>query len=117
MDRVNQLSMFGALAERDRILEAFREHHPTYLAALRGFARDLARKHGEVTIDALRAEIEARAFPMPREIGADERLFGVVFRCKDFRPVGMRRTTREAWAARVGRSRDGVMVYRLSEAA
>lgn len=114
---MNQLSMFEAVSERDRILQSFQDSHPAYLTALRAMARDLVRKHGEVTIDALRAEIESRDFPMPTEIGADMRLFGVVFKTKEFRAIGLRRTTREAWATRVGRSRDGVTVYTLAEVA
>lgn len=110
-----QLSMFAAVSERDRILAAMAANHRVYLESLRAFAREIALRHGEVCIDDVRAELGRRGYPMPRDIGADERLFGVVFRCKDFCAVGMRTTSRAAWAARIGRSRDCVMVYRLCE--
>lgn len=112
-----QLSMFDAVTERDRILATMAEHHGVYLEALRAFAREIALRKGEVCIDDVREEIARRQFPMPKDIGADERIFGSLFKGKDFRAVGLRRTTREAWAARVGTSRDGVTVYRLVEVA
>lgn len=112
-----QLAMFEALSERDRILQAFAQNHPAYLAGLRAYARDIARRTGEVTIDEVRAAIERDGYPMPQDIGCDARVFGTLFKTSEFRAIGMRRTTRSAWAARVGRSRDAVTVYALRDTA
>jgi len=109
-----QLSFFAGIGERNRILEAFAKNHREYLAAVRAFARDIARRDGIVTIDAVRFELEHRQFPMPAEVGIDERVFGTVFRCKDFVAISQRPTTRHDWAARVGRARSNVTVYRLN---
>ena len=112
-----QLAFFGAVAERDRILSAFAANHKTYIEALRAFAREIALRNDVVAIDDLRSEIERRGFPMPQEIECDERVFGSVFRCKDFVPVGQRPTTRRAWATRVGVTRSAVVIYKLRDAA
>lgn len=109
------MSFLEAVSERDKILTAMAANHRVYLESLRAFAREIALRKGEVSIDDVRTEVERRAFPMPRDIGADERILGSLFKTKEFFPIGMRRTTRDAWAARVGRSRDAVTVYRLSE--
>lgn len=112
-----QLSFLGAVSERDRILQAFQENHKPYIEAVRAFARDIARRVGTVSIDAVREELQRRDFPMPAEVGIDERVFGTLFRCKEFVAIAQRPTTRVEWAARVGRARSNVTVYRLSEAA
>lgn len=108
-----QLDIFTALTTRDRILDALAANHAQYLAELREIARYVAQRNGEVTIDDVRSEIVRRGYPMPAEIGADERVFGVVFRCRDFTPIGQRKTSRKEWAARVGVARSAVTVYVL----
>ena len=117
IDMAAQLSFLDGISERDRILAAFAENHRTYLEAVRAFAREIVRRDGIVTIDAVRFELERRDFPMPGEVGIDERVFGCVFRSGDFEPVSQCATTRREWAARVGRARSSVTVYRLRESA
>lgn len=112
-----QLTLLDAIGERDRIIASFQENHRTYLEALRAFAREIALRDGVVSIDEVRAEIERREFPMPKDIGADERILGALFASKDFICVGQRPTTRAAWSARVGRARSNVSVYRIKVAA
>lgn len=112
-----QLALLGAVAERDRIIAAFEANHATYLTAVRAFAREIAMRNGVVCIDDLRSELERRDFPMPREIGCDERIFGAVFCKAEFRPIGQRRTMREAWAKRVGAGRSAVTIYKLRDEA
>lgn len=110
---VTQLAFFDGRAERDRIIAAFQSNHRTYLEALRGFARDIARRAGEVTVDDVRDECAVRDFPLPDEVGIDARVLGALFNTKDFQPIAQRPTTRKEWANRVGRARSNVTVYRL----
>lgn len=111
---MEQLAFFTGVSDRDRIIAAFQQNHRTYLEALRGFARDLARKHGEVTVDDVRAECERRAFPLPDDVGIDARVLGALFSTKEFIAVAQRPTTRKEWAQRVGRARSNVTVYRCA---
>lgn len=108
-----QLAFFSGLGERDRILSAMRENHSVYLNAIRSFARVIALKRGTVTIDDVREEIERQNFPMPSEIGADERVFGAVFSRSEFLPVGQCPTRRAEHAKRVGIARSNITVYKL----
>ncbi len=108
-----QLSIFEAQAERDRVLGALASNRGAYLAGLRAFAREHALRHGECCIDDVRDAAEKHGYPMPAELGFDERVMGAVFKTRDFVAVGARRTTRAAFAARVGISRSAVTVYRL----
>lgn len=108
---MNQLSMFD---ERNRILDAFQRNHRQYVEAVRAFARDIARRDGVVTIDAVRFELEHRDFPMPAEVGIDSRVFGTLFRCKDFIPVSQQPTSRQERIARAGVGASYITVYRLA---
>lgn len=112
-----QASLFDGLAERNRIIESMRQNHKIYLTALRSFARVHAMQHGEVTIDDVRDAIAREQYPMPAEVGCDERVFGSLFTTKEFAAIGQRPTRREEWAKRVGRARSFVTVYRLKPAA
>lgn len=113
-----QLSLISmGRTERDRILQALADNHTTYLTFVRAIARELAMRRGAVSIDDVRDELRRRDLPMPAEIGADERVFGALFRCKDFRAIGHRTTTRTEWAQRVGVNRSQVTVYELAVAA
>ncbi len=113
---VAQMAMFDGLAERDRIIAAFRENSRPYLTALRSFARVHAMRNGTVTIDDVRATIEREQFPMPSDIGKDERVFGAVFASPDFIAVDQQPTRRAARIARAGRGASFVTRYRLREA-
>lgn len=112
-----QLSFFDAQAERDRILAHFAEHHRQYIEAVRAFARDIARRDGVVCIDAVRYELERREFPLPADVGIDARVFGTLFRCKEFIPVSQRPTQRAERIGRAGIGASYITVYRLAEAA
>lgn len=111
-----QLSLLEGRGERERILAAIAEDpaHKVYLSFIRPIARELAQRHGSVTIDDVRAELQRRDLPLPKEVGIDERVFGALFRCKDFVPVAQRPTTRTDWAQRVGKARSNVTVYRVA---
>ncbi|MHB8703713.1 MAG: hypothetical protein ACYC8W_06150 [Candidatus Tyrphobacter sp.] len=110
-----QIALFEARRERDRILDAMNKDHRIYLEALRSFAREHSLRNPSrlVTIDDVRRLMEARDFPLPGEIGADERILGAVFRCKDFKPVGQRPTARLERIARCGIARSNVTIYTL----
>ena len=110
---MHQLGLFGGRTERDRIMESLEANHFTYLGFVRGIARDIARRDGIVSIDEVRAELTARDLPLPHDIGADERIFGALFRGSEFRPVGRRKTSRADWAQRVGENRSQVTVYEV----
>lgn len=111
-----QLSLLEGRGERDRILAAIASDpaHKVYLSFIRPIARELAQRHGLVTIDDVREELKRRDLPLPGEVGIDERVFGTLFRCKDFIAVAQRPTTRKEWAQRVGRARSNVTVYRVA---
>lgn len=111
----SQISLFEAKSERDRILDAIAERpeQRVYLGFVRPIAREIAARNGSVCIDDVREELKRRDLPMPHEVGLDARVFGALFRCGDFVAVEQRPTTRTAWAARVGRARCNVTVYRL----
>ena len=108
---MHQIDMFGGRAERDRILELLAGKHTTYLTFCRAIAREIAMRAGSVSIDEVRTELLARDLPMPSDIGADERIFGTLFRSKDFRAIGHRTTSRADWAQRVGVNRAQITVY------
>lgn len=108
-----QLSLHGAWTERDRIIDALRQNHSAYLTTLRSFARVIALQRGIVTIDDVREEIARQDFFMPADIGADERVLGAVFTRREFEAIGQQPTRRSEWAARVGRARSNITVYRL----
>lgn len=111
---MHQLGLFGAQrTERDRVLIALAEKHVTYLEFCRAIAREIAARVGSVSIDEVRDELHNRDLPMPGEIGADERVFGALFRAKEFRAIGHRTTSRAAWAQRVGINRAQITVYAL----
>lgn len=109
------MALLAAIGERDAILRALSENHRDYLTVLRSFAREHALRHGKVSIDDVRDAIEREGFPMPKDIGADERVFAGVFTRKEFEAIGVRKTRRADFAARVGVSRSMVTVYRLKE--
>ncbi len=108
-----QLAFFDGVAEKNRILAAMRENHGVYLTALRSFARVIAMTNGSVTVDDVRAEMERRDYPMPHEIGADNRILGALF-TKEFRPIGQRVTTRQERIDRAGRGASYITVYTLA---
>ena len=110
---MTQLALFDGVQERDRILAAMSENHRVYLTTLRSFAREYALRHGSVTIDDVRGLCAQRRFPMPSEIGADERVFGTVFRSSEFVAVGSRLSSREERIARSGRGSSHVTVYEV----
>lgn len=113
-----QLTMFNGVNERDRILAMMSENHKTYITALRSFAREIAYRSGSVTIDAVRAVMIERDFPTPKEIGADERIFGCVLsRCKDFVCRGQRLSSRPERVKRSGPGASYISVYELRSAA
>jgi hypothetical protein len=109
------MALLAAVNERDSILRTLAENHNQYLAGLRAFAREIALKKGEVTVDDVREAIERERYPMPGEIGCDERVLGALFKTRDFRAVGHRQTSRVEWAARVGAARSLVTVYELRQ--
>lgn len=111
---VTQLAFFDGRSERDRIIASFQANHKTYLEALRGFARDLARKNGQVCIDDVHAECKLREFPLPKEVGIDARVLGALFNTKEFVPVAQRLTTRRERVARAGTGASLVTVYRVA---
>ncbi len=109
---MHQLGLFSpGRSERDRIMQALSDKHTTYLEFVRAIAREIAVRVGEVSIDEVRTELAARDLPMPAEIGVDERVFGTLFRSKEFRAIGSRATSRRDWAQRVGANRSQVTVY------
>jgi len=116
---MHQLAMFDGLAERDRIIAAMRDNHPSYVASLTEFAvAHCARSaDGTVTIDDVRDAIARTEFPMPEEVGADPRIFGTIFPRRTFVPVGITQSRRAEHVKRSGRARSAVTVYRLREAA
>ena len=105
----------GGRTERDRVLDALASNREGYLAGVRALAIECARALGEITIDDVRERMAEVGYPMPSDVGADERCFGTLLRCKEFVAVGQRPTTRLEWAARVGKARSNVTVYRLRE--
>ena len=111
-----QLAFFGGIAEKNRIIEAMREAHPVYLGTVRSFARLIAMRKGTVTIDDVRVDLEARDFPLPSEIGADDRIFGALFTRKEFEPIGQVLTARQARVARAGRNSSYITTYKLRAA-
>lgn len=108
-----QIPFWYGVGEKDRILAAMRENHPIYLTTLRSFAREIALRSGRVCIDDIREMIAQRDFPMPKDIGITERVFGVVFLAREFEPVGQVVSRREDFVKRVGRARSLITVYRL----
>lgn len=109
-----QLSLIDdAVAQRERILAHFEQNNPAYLTALRGIAADIATRNGTVTVDDLREQCEYLGFPLPNQIGKDERIFGVTFRDKRFIAVDSRLSVRAEKVARCGVNRSRVTVYRL----
>ena len=114
---VQQTLFETARTERDDILARLAAKHTTYLEFVRAIARELAVRHWSVTIDDVREELAARKLPMPADIGADERVFGALFRSKEFEAIGTRATTRMEFAARVGAQRSRVTVYRIRKEA
>ena len=111
-----QLAFFGGVTEKNRIIEAMREAHPVYLGTVRSFARLIAMRKGTVTIDDVRADLEARDFPLPKEIGADDRIFGALFTRKEFRAVGQVLTTRQERIDRAGKNSSYITQYKLRTA-
>lgn len=114
-----QLALLDAISERDRVLAAIaqKRENGIYLQFVRPIARELAQRNGYVSIDDVRAELQRRDFPLPEEAGLDSRVFGALFRCKAFIAVTQRPTTRIAVAARWGRARSNVTVYKLADVA
>jgi hypothetical protein len=112
---ISQLSLFEARAERDRRIQYFIDNHGEYLKGIREFAKDFARQHGLVAIDNVREELKRHGYPTPEEMKIDSRIFGAVFKSKDFIPVGNRKTFREERGARSGRLSTFITVYQLSE--
>ena len=108
---MEQLALFTGVSERDRIIAAFQANHKTYLESLRAFARDIARRDGQVSVDEVRDECARREFPLPDDVGIDARVLGALFATREFRPIGQRPTTRTGWANRVGKARCNVTVY------
>lgn len=106
-----------ARTERDRVLDSLASNHSTYIGFVRAIAREIAVRTGIVTIDDVREALSLRDLPMPKDVGIDTRVFGTVFRSKEFEAVGERTTTRAAWAQRVGRNRSSVTIYRFREEA
>lgn len=111
---VTQLAFFDGRSERDRIIASFQANHRTYLEALRGFARDLGRKNGEVTVDDVREECKLRDFPLPHEVGIDARVLGALFSTKEFVPVAQRPTRRGDRIARAGVGASYITVYTVA---
>ena len=110
-----QLDLIPGFGERDRILAYFAANHDAYLSKVREFAKDYARLYGSVAIDNVRVELERHGYPLPNEIGIDNRVFGALFLNRSFVKVGMRLST---WAARVARAGEGasfICIYRLRE--
>ncbi len=109
-----QLSLLSAQSERERILAAIAADpaHKVYLSFVRPVARELAQRNGTVTIDDVRAEMQRRDMPMPAEVGIDERVFGTLFRCKEFIAISQRPTTRRERIARAGVGASFVTVYK-----
>jgi hypothetical protein len=112
-----QLSLIAAVTERDRIIAHLAANHASYLESLREFAVAHALECGRVSIDDVRDTIERTGYPMPHEVGIDERVFGALFTRKRFQAVGTQPTRREAFAARVGMARSQITVYALRAAA
>ena len=111
-----QLAFFGEITERNRIIAAMRDAHPVYLGTVRSFARLIAMRKGTVTIDDVRADLEARDFPLPSDIGADDRIFGALFTRKEFEAVGQVLTSRQERVARAGRNSSYITQYKLRTA-
>src|SRR5579872_4513541 len=90
MPLAEQLALVDhALLEKDRLLSYFERNHHQYIDSLRAFAIAKCRYDGTITIDDLRELIAEKNYPLPHEIGADNRLLGVVLsRCKNFECVG-----------------------------
>lgn len=105
-----------ALMEKDRLLSFFESNHPQYIESLRAFAIAKCRYAGTISIDDLRELIAEKNYPLPREIGADDRLLGVVLsRCKEFECVGTVLSRRAETVARSGKNRSMISVYRLRQ--
>lgn len=111
-----QLSLLAAQSERERILAAIAEDpaHKVYLSFVRPIARELAQRNGTVTIDDVRAEMKRRDMPLPAEVGIDERVFGTLFRGKEFIAISQRPTTRRERIARSGVGASLVTVYTVA---
>lgn len=108
----------AAKSQRDQIMDAMEAEpaHSVYLRFARTVALDLGHRNGFVTIDDVRAELARQDFPMPGEVGLDARVFGVLFRCKNFVAVEQRPTARKERLARAGIGASYITVYRIREA-
>jgi hypothetical protein len=111
-----QMNLFELQAERDRRIQYFIDHHSEYLTGVREFAKDYASLHGQVAIDNVREELKRHGYPTPEEMKIDSRIFGAVFKSKDFVAVGSRKTFREERGARSGRLSAFITVYELRAA-
>ncbi|MDE2102368.1 MAG: hypothetical protein KGL39_34295 [Patescibacteria group bacterium] len=119
-----QLDFFEALPDRvddgkairARIIAAMSENHHDYLEELRHIARGILAHRGAVTIDDVREEMTRIGFPMPNEIGADNRILGAVFATKEFKAVTQIPTRRKERLARSGPGASYVTVYELRKA-
>lgn len=114
-----QLSIFEALSARDRMLEAIAQSpkQQVYLRFVRPIARELARRNGCVAVDDVREELCRRDLPLPAELGIDARVFGTLFRGKEFVAIAQRPTRCAERIARAGVGASYVTVYRLAEVA
>lgn len=102
--------------ERDRLLAFFEKNHSQYVESLRAFAIATCRYVGTITIDDLRDVMAERNYPLPHEIGADNRLLGTVLsRCKEFECVGSVLSRRPERIGKSGKNSSYVSVYRLKE--
>lgn len=87
---------------RDAQLALFEQRDADFLADCRRVATDIARSHGSVSINDVRAAIDLPAELHPSVLGA-------VFRGKKFTAIGFTEATHKAAHARV------VRVYKLTE--
>ncbi len=108
-----QLAIFESLAERERILREMAANHRLYLTTLRSFARVHAMRYGTVCIDDVRDECARQQFPLPAEIGIDNRVLGPLFCAAEFVAIDQIVTRRAERVARAGRGSSLVTVYAL----
>jgi hypothetical protein len=105
---------FGDFTERRRLFRHYETRHPEYLAMMRVYAVEIARKNGTVIIDEVRRRATERGFPLPEDIGVTERIFGqLLYGCKDLEACGCVESTRPERIKRSGRNSSMITVYKI----
>lgn len=109
------MTLFEAAAERERAMARLMSNpkNAVFLNTCRSMAREICGRRGEVCIDDVRELLAQRGYEIPK----DARVFGPVFRSKEFVPVRKIDSTRPERIARAGRGASGIWIYKLRSAA